>query len=336
MNFFHDVLAPASAMPPVPLDIKYYNSTDPMSDPNAFRNYLISRGVSTSTADEYIGEGWRFSDVGRTAVALTPKLCEEVKSDKVEIVETQVACLCPNTGNDCQVPCDAASQYPSGAETSPTPRPDYIECDENNEFVSGRCKPGSYACLADATVGAYEVCLSDFQPMPDICNGIDDDCDGFTDNLQRADPTQDADDPDDTAARELFEWNEDTTAFDLNGDSENEVSEVGLFCGYESSCVCNQGAHPFGPIPGDGVSANQEWKDLLQTYDDNEDLCGCTMGLRPDEGDGSVDAPAPSMGSADTEAAACATGGLGAGAPGTAGLALTLLGGLIGWRRRRR
>ncbi len=45
----------------------------------------------------------------------------------------------------------------------------------------GRCAPGLRACS-----GNTEVCLPQFEPMPELCNGLDDDCDGSKDNITKS------------------------------------------------------------------------------------------------------------------------------------------------------
>jgi MYXO-CTERM domain-containing protein len=42
----------------------------------------------------------------------------------------------------------------------------------------GRCSIGQYQCINGA-----DVCVQLFAPMPEICNGLDDDCDGVSDNM---------------------------------------------------------------------------------------------------------------------------------------------------------
>lgn len=43
---------------------------------------------------------------------------------------------------------------------------------------AGRCEAGYRVCS-----GGEEVCLPKFEPMPELCNGVDDDCDGTKDNI---------------------------------------------------------------------------------------------------------------------------------------------------------
>lgn len=46
---------------------------------------------------------------------------------------------------------------------------------------AGRCAPGQYQCIDNE-----DVCVPLFDPMPEICNGLDDDCDGEVDNFRES------------------------------------------------------------------------------------------------------------------------------------------------------
>jgi hypothetical protein len=136
------------------------------NDPNLFYNYLVNaRGVAPAVADPFKGEGWVFADQTRRNVRLTPRLCQEVVAGKVDVVHTQVACLCQFTGQPCQVDC------PSGVSN--------VGC--QNGKVVGRCGSGVWACVA-----GRDVCQSVHPRMPELCNGLDDNCDGLVDNMDSA------------------------------------------------------------------------------------------------------------------------------------------------------
>jgi MYXO-CTERM domain-containing protein len=167
---------------------------------------------------------------------------------KINQVSTQLACLCEeDTGTRCTVPdadflglcpegvwmCDEGTDYckpddsccvageactvpglegvcAAGMTTCPDPTGAPIceqtvfpseeicngldddcdgEVDELEGYCTvpggvGRCAPGYRACS-----GNDEVCLPQFEPMPELCNGLDDDCDGMTDNITQSWPT---------------------------------------------------------------------------------------------------------------------------------------------------
>jgi hypothetical protein len=136
------------------------------AQPNVFYDYLVNaRGVAPAVADPFKGQGWVFADLSRRNVRLTPKLCEEVVAGKVDVVDTQVACLCQFTGEPCQVDC------PQGTSA--------VGCD--NGKVVGRCGSGVFTCVA-----GRDVCQNVHPRMPEICNGLDDNCDGLIDNMDSA------------------------------------------------------------------------------------------------------------------------------------------------------
>jgi hypothetical protein len=136
------------------------------AQPNIFYDYLINaRGVAPAVADPFKGEGWVFADQTRRNVRLTSKLCNEIVAGKVDIVDTQVACLCQFTGEPCQVDC------PMGVSN--------VGCEGGK--VVGRCGSGVYACVA-----GRDVCQNVHPRMPELCNGLDDNCDGMIDNMKSA------------------------------------------------------------------------------------------------------------------------------------------------------
>ncbi len=272
-----------------------------MNDP--MYKELRANGVDEDVADDYVGEGWFFATPARQSVRLTPKLCEEVKSDEVDVTETQVACLCENTGDICdEVPCKQLKDADA--------RDDCEERESGNDITTGRCNVGEIIC--DFGV---EKCQIQYQPMPEVCNGVDDDCDGVADNLERADPMQNSDQSDDSMATEYFEWNENETQLsDANTDT-------GVFCTFEDICGCNR-------LPGVGPAPNgtgDEWEELLEYTAMNADACGCRAGLTPNGASFDETTGDDAQGS---DAPVCSISSVHSRAPG-AGL-LLLLGMLLG------
>jgi MYXO-CTERM domain-containing protein len=91
--------------------------------------------------------------VGRIVCTETGPICERVVDPSAEI--------CDGLDNDCDGIVD--------------------ELDGSNctvEGQTGRCAVGVRTCS-----GASEACEPLYGPMPEICNGLDDDCDGTTDNI---------------------------------------------------------------------------------------------------------------------------------------------------------
>lgn len=280
------------------------------SNPDKFYNDLVNvYGVSPTAAEPYRGEGWFFADQTRRSVRLTDRLCEEVKSDNIQVTETQVACLCENTGEACDVPC--GTDPDAGCEMN-----------EEGEMVqSGRCRPGIYECNF-----GVEFCQKFYAPQPEICNGIDDNCDGNIDNMETADPAQDMNDPNDGPGREFQEWDQNMSPLDARGISE------GLFCAFQSVCVCDGGAHDLGPIPN---SLDNEWELILDEYEAKQTQCTCMAGL--ESGGGATYGATPDEPGAD-DAAVCTVSAVHPEAPSAGFGLLGLLGllGLFNIRRQRR
>ncbi len=247
-------------------------------NPNAFYDYLvIQRGIDPAIAAPYIGEGWTFADPFRRTITLTDKLCQEVLSDNVEITETQVACLCPNTGSACDVPCVDGNS--DGYDDS-----NGALCEDDglgNMIQAGRCQYGTVVC----EIGV-ERCAPDFSLQPDICNGIDDDCDGIADNSSRANPAHNTSDPNDSPGTDAFEWNGNESQLTSRG------LDKGLFCGYQDfSCGCDiAGPHELNdqldecvPNLGNDFCADHEWKRFLDSTATQTDRCVCNAGLELEE-----------------------------------------------------
>lgn len=125
-----------------------------------FVSQLTAKGVPN--ASSFADDGWKFSNAGRTAIDLSPGLCDEIQRQTITRVDTQVCEACEHTGEACDVPC----------------RPGIDDNCGEDGFLYGRCRVGEYIC-----VDGEDVCAQTRNPMPEICNGIDDSCDGSVDNL---------------------------------------------------------------------------------------------------------------------------------------------------------
>lgn len=85
----------------------------------------------------------------------------------------------------------------------------------------GRCQAGKVQCvdLGGGMVGS--VCAQTWFPMPELCNGLDDDCNGQDDDISRS-------------------WNNATAAQKTAIESNNE--DFAKACAYEDVCICYNGA----------------------------------------------------------------------------------------------
>ncbi len=235
---------------------------------------LQALGIPTSEASGYASEGWYFADTARTKVRLSSRLCGEVQSRRVEKVRTQVACVCRLTGEACTVTIDGFT---------------------NEQLQNMRCGAGVYEC-----VQGVDVCTSLYGPMPEICNGIDDDCNGNTDDMS------------DSWDRPEFQ----SAAYDLPAD------RAGIDCQQLDVCVCPAGT-------SDQVSGT----DAASFFDSWSGACTCGEGLA-DGPMSTMDQPTTELddGFAEDNQAACSA----AGTRGAGGSLLLLLVGAAMMRRRRR
>jgi MYXO-CTERM domain-containing protein len=228
---------------------------------------LTGLGVDPMDAADYADEGWYFADASRRFVRVSPKLCDDIQAEDVTEVRTQVACLCTKTG-----PCDFTNvMVPDGMGGM---RPANA-----TELDNMRCSEGEWQC-----VGGIDTCVSTTSQMPEICNGIDDDCDGLVDNMS------------DSWEKPAF------SGFSLPMDHQ------GIDCNRNDVCMCPDGmADPVGGTDEDSF------------YDSWTGNCQCVEGL--DEAEpASYGEP---MRMDDDPQAACSTGP-GAGASGLALLLIGL------------
>lgn len=121
---------------------------------------LQARGVAAGQASEYSDQGWYFPDTTRRRVRVTDGLCGEIQNRRIERISTQVACLCKLTGSPCTLTMEGFT---------------------NEQLQRMRCSAGVYECI-----DGEDVCVGQYGPMPEICNGIDDDCDGGADNMSES------------------------------------------------------------------------------------------------------------------------------------------------------
>ncbi len=248
-------------------------SVPPANRGDVLRDDLVNNwGVSSAVADTYIDEGWEFTNADRKFIRLTPNLCNDILNDDVTKVTTEVACACPLAGQPCTI--NPGTFTPS-------------------QLAVMRCSGGIYECS-----GSTDICVPSAGAMPEICNGLDDDCDGSVDNMAES-------------------W-----AKPAYSGVTLPAASVGIDCNQLDICMC----------PGD-VKDNQGGTDLASYFAAWDPVCQCGEGLVAEPNmsaapEGAADSEPGA--DADVDGAACSS--VGGGGPD---LALLLLA-AFGLVRRRR
>jgi len=246
---------------------------------------LILNGVNPLIAESFKDEGWYFEDpTKRDVVRLTSKLADEVAGRRVKQVTMQAACQCfKPEGTPCTVP-----GY------------------DNTLLENSRCAPGLYACNAQA----FDTCVPRFRPMPEICNGLDDDCNGFQDDL--------SDKRKSTKYGPGKKWDADLEPNTLKAQKQE------LTCNFTDVCVCDvravaeiQQAEQDGDRGhrGQGGSFQEELNDYLQKTFEGSRSCLCGEGLTGEDVQtiNALDAqdkgaaPAQAASSSEPKAAGCSS-----------------------------
>ncbi len=290
-------------------------------------------------------KGWTWaSEADRKFVKLNPYYCGKVQSRTASIVETQVACLCTENFdtectvkrlNTCECPtgrwtcnygtdtcnpsascngpregeggscsngklgiceetgqnvCDSAGNLGCNAGPGPAPRTElcnglddncdgtidnvdwegtaacHVDFGRNNAKIKEetiRCNVGHASC-----VDAKEICVP-LLPMPEVCNGLDDDCDGRVDNL----------------AGSLTRYNEDLR-FTPNGTIALAPARPAFTGDWKTAAcferdICNCPAGSVDISSKDYMS--DDYEDYLDSYwrvdDNNNPVCLCSSGL---------------------------------------------------------
>ena len=318
------ILAPGDAEPKV-------DPSKPVSDELYKRLKMTFPPIVDATAQNYIGEGWIWANSDRSAIILTPGLCEDViyKYEVTEVV-TEVACLCNYTNEACEVPCfkekcletancvsktgAAKEECEKGCRNDPSSvcEQGFNELYDRTESQQvGRCSPGIIECIK-----GQEYCAPLHEPQPEICNGMDDSCSGKVDDLSSSTTSSDY-------------------ATQLNPEVQGVLASMppgsqGLFCGFkDDACGCAGAPNGYGTPTI--MTAEHGFKEVMRLSQLPENSCRCVETL---EGPGplSPEVQGQSAAPAGPQAGGCASTPS-APAPGTLLLPL-----LLGWfvlRRRR-
>ncbi len=232
------------------------------------------------------GEGWFFSNENRNSVTLTPHYCGMIQSGDAEFVDTQVACPCvQEIGTACDVPgqlpplvcpagtwsCDSGFDVcvPLALEICPVACPGYdlgAPCHMDDQPVSingqgahdplkerNRCKIGEVACLNNTTPYCHQL----FGPMPELCDGLDNDCDGVVDNI-------------------VASWDKEAFAtFEIPSDHDNAAAA----CFQRDACVCGTTMTSFNHYAPIMTPANAAAEYALYLESWSPEFCECREGL---------------------------------------------------------
>lgn len=122
---------------------------------------------------------------------------------------------------------------------------------------TGRCEVGTRYCQGNEWSG----CERDFRAVPEICNGLDDDCDGDTDDIRQSWQGS-GESPQDE--RPIERWSEDDYTESEDWDlefSDLDTVYTSRACGGRSSCSCdldNSATHG-----GTGSDREAEFRDMV-------------------------------------------------------------------------
>lgn len=235
--------------------VPHLGSPEEMKD--VFVDELGAKGVSQP--ESYRDQGWEYLNEARKHVRFSDKVCGLINARKVKEVETQACGDCQNVGRLCHVG-EGGSEFSLDEELIARERT--------------RCQLGVVVCEE-----GVERCDA-FSPMPEVCNGWDDDCDGQVDNLHGS-------------------WQDEQFA-----DKDYSLGDTQPFesaaCYERNVCVCTRGQAKYKDYfdPENLGYFSDDFDEYLAAWDDrnlNTCLCG--------EGVAESSAPPMSTGAGPEEAA---------------------------------
>lgn len=311
--------------------------------------------------NEQPGQGWRFTSSDQNFVEMSEHYCENINNYEYESGSTHLACVCDPeiVGTRCEMPnwtYEDATTCPEGNYVCHNGK-EVCEPDTDCCPAGEACDTGLLGVCADGTIvcdGSHPlgVCVPNEEPsaevcdnldndcdgeidedldghhcttgdpgrcgegltecvdgvpychalgaMPEVCNGVDDDCDGIIDNMD--------------ASWKSSAYEEIRAGLTME--------QQAATCNFSDVCVC-----PDGPAD---VSLAGTWDDFIAEYYPH---CVCGSALEPSSTAGAPaslgDSTGGSTGDSAAPAAACSTAG---GAQG--GLAVLFGFALVALRRR--
>lgn len=265
-----------------PVDLSLHPEGEVPLDPSALRVRLFGNIDVTGRTIPHRShspdqEGWYYPNpTNPEEIRLTDYYCDLAIDGDIDAVETTMACPCTDTeGQECvvrnasacaciigQSSCDngyaICEPLPVDECPSPCPRePAGLPChiDNNAETTSqdkqaldiaaekNRCKIGVLECEGDQLV-----CTQIYRAMPEICNGLDNDCDGAVGNISQS-------------------WSRDWSHVVGAGYTPKDVA-----CYGEDLCRCQ---NSIGTHGGTGTTPQEEYQSYLNHHEPGTDSGGC-------------------------------------------------------------
>lgn len=290
-----------------PIDTSLHSEGEAPDDTGAVRVELLLAEGPTEIEHRDVsddGEGWFFpSSDSRDQITLTDGYCSEVQAGHVDTVETQLACDCQEPeGTACDVNnpppgtcpegrwnCSTGYDYCEPLEAGECPydcpgyedtlgdncyvgdtADDILEANPDNyRYPVSRCEVGEVVCPEEAL---EPVCEQRYQPMPEICDGMDNSCDGRVDNIEVswADWYEAQDWDDWVQGRDSGSGSQ---SWPVGMELPNDLR--GGTCGLSDICACPNGSAAVHS--GEGDSIEEEFEDYLESRDTS---CSCVAPLQ--------------------------------------------------------
>lgn len=261
-----------------PIDVSQFSGGSGPDDPRAVKvelNWAEGLGEAIPHRDASSDrQGWYFANTERTAVTLTEYYCNQAAAGHIGSVTTTVGCPCPTSApGACTVRNPPPGICSEGVETCsmgfqdceplppglcPVPCPGWPigeDCHVDNPVTPSlggphnlahelnRCKMGELECIDNEPV-----CVPKFNPMPEVCNGLDNDCDGVVGNISES-------------------WSKDWSQVVGAGYTPDAPA-----CYGQDLCRCR--VH-VGEHAGEGETLQEEFDDYMRNFVPGDDAGGC-------------------------------------------------------------